>query len=433
MARIMAAAGSVEYQGSGRAKLPLVLAVAACSFALYFFANPRPQTHYDYTTQMALCLLEGRLGLQEQPPVWLNEFVPFEDRWYSVFPLGSVITMMPFAVLQKAMGWPTIAANWPAAISAALAGVFLALISLRYRLPHWKRALYCCAILAGSWMLPNLAFAGAWQLALGWAAMGMLGAIYFSRYRQAPVLAGFFFSLAFGNRTELLLLAPLFCLWLVQGSWRADWSACRERSRNGAGRSRLLALLSTVSGQRILGFCAIPILLGLATLLYNHLRFGSVLDFGYARIPGVLEEPWYREGIFSLSYVGWNAQEMLWRFLKRIDDFPWYVPTGFGGAVWFFSPMVFLALRPGSADRMFSLSCRLAILVITFVLWTHGNPGGWQISYRYAIPLLPFGFLLILESARPDFQPVEFLLIFISVALSAAATYVFLWTTWMGS
>lgn len=427
----MAAAGGGESQGAGRHKLRFVLAVAACSFALYFFANPTPQTHYDYTTRIALGILEGRLGLEEQPPGWLNEFVPFQGRWYSVFPLGSVITMMPFAVLQKVMGWPTIAANWPAAIAAAFIGVFLALISLQHPLPRWKRTLFCVAILAGSWMLPNLAFAGAWQLALGWATMGMLGAIYFSRYRPAPVLAGFFFSIAFGNRTELLLLAPLFLIWLMRDSWRTDWSACREVGPDGARRSRFPALLSSLSGQRLLGFCAVPVVLGSGTLLYNHLRFGSVFDFGYARIPGVLEEPWYREGIFSLSYIGWNAQEMLWSFLKRVDGFPWYVPTGFGGAVWFFSPMVFLALRPRSTDRVFSVSCWLAILLITFVLWTHGNPGGWQVSYRYAIPLLPFVFVLILESARPGFKPIESLLIFVSMIMCVSATYVFLWTSWM--
>ncbi|MCV5928657.1 hypothetical protein OFO11_42825, partial [Escherichia coli] len=35
-------------------------------------------------------------------PSWLNEFVPFNGSWYSVFPLGSVISMLPFAALEYA-------------------------------------------------------------------------------------------------------------------------------------------------------------------------------------------------------------------------------------------------------------------------------------------------------------------------------------------
>jgi hypothetical protein len=46
-------------------------------------------------------------------------------------------------------------------------------------------------------------------------------------------------------------------------------------------------------------FCAIPALMLLAMAAYNYSRFHSVADFGYARIPGVLNEPWYRHGLFS--------------------------------------------------------------------------------------------------------------------------------------
>ena len=46
-------------------------------------------------------------------------------------------------------------------------------------------------------------------------------------------------------------------------------------------------------------FCAVPFVLGVSTLIYNKVRFQSFTDFGYARIPGVLDEPWYNHGIFS--------------------------------------------------------------------------------------------------------------------------------------
>lgn len=417
--------------GKEKKKEAVFLAAAmGVAFCLYFFANPVPQTHYDYTTRIAVSLLEGRLGLEVRPPAWLNEFVPHGPMWFSVFPLGSVLTMLPFAVLQLIAGWETIPANWPSSLAAAGIAFFLVRISARYGLSLPHRALYCTAFLAGSWMLPNLAFAGAWQLAIGWATLGILGAIYFTNFSPRPFLAGFFFALAFGNRTELLLLTPIF-FWLLVRDQIPKLRETFAPSQQAGITGKILQAMRSEAIARIILFCVVPGLLGVLTLWYNFMRFGSALDFGYARIPGVLDEPWYHEGIFSISYLGLNAREMLWRFLRPVDFFPWFVPTGFGGAIWLYSPWIFLILRPRSTDRALSICCWVAIVVITFVLWIHGNPGGWQVSYRYAIPLLPWAFLLLLESSRGEARPVEVLLIAASTGLCAAATYAFLWTDWM--
>ena len=67
---------------------------------IYFFSNPSPQIYYDYTFRVAENLLQGRVGFTEEQPSWLNEFVPFERYYYSVFPFGSVLTMLPFAFLK---------------------------------------------------------------------------------------------------------------------------------------------------------------------------------------------------------------------------------------------------------------------------------------------------------------------------------------------
>ena len=108
----------------------IVLAVGA----VYFFSNPKPQNYYDYTFRVADNILARRYCiLRKNRRRWLNEFVPFEGNWYSVFPLGSVITMMPFAFL-KLLGFIQ---DMPAAfISAFTAGaicLFLLLISLTIR------------------------------------------------------------------------------------------------------------------------------------------------------------------------------------------------------------------------------------------------------------------------------------------------------------
>src|SRR5690349_3654943 len=70
------------------------------TFVIYYFSNSLSGSYYDYTFRIAQALLGGRLGLVERPPEWLVEMVPLDGRYYSVFPLGSVLTMLPLAALK---------------------------------------------------------------------------------------------------------------------------------------------------------------------------------------------------------------------------------------------------------------------------------------------------------------------------------------------
>ena len=90
--------GSTSEEWRVYAVLSLATAVA------YYFSNLRPQSYYDYTFRVAANMLGGQVAFTEKQPSWLNEFVPFEGFYYSVFPLGSVVSMMPFALL-KVVGW----------------------------------------------------------------------------------------------------------------------------------------------------------------------------------------------------------------------------------------------------------------------------------------------------------------------------------------
>jgi hypothetical protein len=38
-------------------------------------------------------------------------------------------------------------------------------------------------------------------------------------------------------------------------------------------------------------------------MAYNFVRFGSLFDVGYWMIPGILDEPWFSHGLFSLQYI----------------------------------------------------------------------------------------------------------------------------------
>jgi hypothetical protein len=394
------------------------LAIVAGVFLIYWFSNPAPMEHFDYTYRIAEALLHGRLGVYEAPP-WLNELVPIGDYYYSVFPLGSVLSMVPFALLKAARVIEVFPARFVAAALAASSALFFFLLSAKQDISMARRVLLALFPVLATWAWCNLAYAGAWQLALGFGLMGQAGALYFTLVDRRPLLAGFFFAVAFGNRTEVLLVAPIFIyLW------------CREDSTKARKnlRARLFA-----HRREIVWFVSIPIVLGLATLAYNYARFASIADFGYMRIPQVASEEYFQHGLFSIYSIPRNANAMLFEGWKLAEHSPYLIPHGFGGSIFLSSPLLLLLFRfrRGLADKSLIVVSWIAIVVLTLTLWLHANPGGWQFSYRYGMILLPWMFLILLYNGKKQASILEAALFIASVAINAYATYLFLWTDYV--
>ncbi|MDD5050548.1 MAG: hypothetical protein PHV93_02275 [Candidatus Pacebacteria bacterium] len=385
------------------------LFVVIVSAGGFFFSPKESSVVYDYTFRIAEALTHGRLGLSEHPS-WLSELVPFGGQYFSVFPLGSVLTMVPWAVLKNLSIISALPTRPLLAIIALLIGAFSFLICSFYRVSLPRRILLSLFPLFGTWAWANLAFSGAWQLALGFAMVGELGALYFTICRKNPFLAGLFFALAFGNRTEIIATLPIF-LYLL---WR---------SSEGVSRKEFF-----IQGTL---FLLVPFILGIATLGYNFVRFSSPFDFGYSRIPGILNEAGYSGSFFSFHAISDNFQEMLIQGWKRISAFPYFIPSGWGGSIFLFCPFLFLLFRKGAKDKIVKWSAWVAILILTFILWLHGNAGGWQVSYRYAMILIPWMLVIFLENGKSKLSWVEIVLFAVSFSISAYTFYIFTWTNLM--
>ena len=429
----------------------LYTVVTLAAAIVYLLSNPQPQSYYDYTFRVAANMLSGRVAFTEPQPPWLNEFVPFEGFYYSVFPLGSVVSMMPFA-LFKVVG---LIDEMPAALIAAMCAgascLFLFLIGRRYDIDRVRLIVMVLGILFGTWTWTNLTMAGAWQLALGFALVGELGAIYFSVYDRRPLIAGIFFALAFGNRTEVLLTAPIFFWLLARATTRESLGEKgrkgeRENGRKGDGEEGRSGAASSASTSlspflpfslypllRVASFCLVPFVLGVSTLIYNYIRFHSFTDFGYARIPGVLNEPWYNHGIFSYHYIPGQMWEMLLRSWETRAEFPYLLPNPFSSSILWSSPFILFAARFGSRDKALKYASWLAILVLCILLWMHGNSGGWQFGYRYAMVCLPWLFVIMLESSPKKLSPLEWAAYGFSFAANLYATWLFHWTEYLKS
>jgi hypothetical protein len=445
----------------------LAMAVSLFAAMAFYFSTKATLHDLDYTSQVASALLHGQLGLQEKPPDWLNEMIPWQGRYYSAFPLGAVLSMLPVALLRN-MG---LIQGFPGHVLAALIAGFcvyfffqltkafkgdwnnsspirpLALPAHRSRLLRrsgcegwigeggspFRRVLLALFPIFGTWTWCNLGFGGAWQVALGLALLGQAAALYFTLVRRSPFVAGAFFALAFGNRTELLITLPLYVYLLSRSLPVAGRAPVLpspgnppEADPTGAavGWKKLKRELQE-NTPMLLRFVCLPAALALATAAYNFARFHSIFDFGYLHIPEVRDEPWYQHGLFSINAIPWNIYTMLFQGYESIDYFPYIRPNGFGCSIFLASPFLCLLFRRGGRYKVVAW---IAISLLTLVLWLHGNPGSWQFSYRYAMILLPWMFLLLTGNGPANLSVPEISLFAVSVTINAIAMWQFLWT-----
>jgi hypothetical protein len=409
------------------------LAVGVSLFAaIAFYLSIKATLHdLDYTSQIASALLHGQLGLREKPPDWLNEMIPWKDRYYSAFPLGAVLSMLPIALLQQVGLIRSFPGHVLAALIASLCAYFFFQLAKAFGADYSthksqtlaRRIMLALFPIFGTWTWCNLGFGGAWQIALGLALLGQTAALYFTLTRPpaapessgggSPFLAGAFFTLAFGNRTELLITLPLYVylLWRPLNGGVTTWKNLKRGLREN---SRMLVR-----------FLSLPVTLALLTAAYNYTRFNSIFDFGYMHIPEVRDEPWYQHGLFSIQAIPWNIYTMLFQGFESVDYFPYIQPNGFGCSIFLASPFLFLLFRQGGRYKVVAW---MAIVLLTLVLWLHGNPGSWQFSYRYAMILLPWMFLLLTGNSPANISAPEISLFALSVAINALAVWQFLWT-----
>jgi hypothetical protein len=199
-----------------------------------------------------------------------------------------------------------------------------------------------------------------------------------------------------------------------------------EAARVDAGNSVSLSLRREWTSMA--RFLAAPAVLGIAALLYNYFRFHSLFDMGYSRIPVIQNEDWFKHGLFSVHAIPVNASAMLLDGWRRVPQWPYLMPSGFGGSILAASPFLLLLVRKGSRDWRMFIACWIAVIGLTLVLWLHANPGGWQFSYRYGMILIPWMFLILLDTGKRRPSVLEIVLFVVSVSINAFATYLFTWT-----
>jgi hypothetical protein len=372
----------------------LVLGLAA--FGLYLVVGGQ-DSGTDEFIPLAGALLRGELAVD--PRSWV-ELVPVGSAWYVPFPPVPALFYLPVVAVMGARPWnEELASGIMPAVLGAVA-VSLAYLLLRKRGVADGPALWITAGFALSTLWWVAGTGGTHHIAQVSAVVFLLGSLWFALDRRRPILAGLLFSLAVGSRLPVGASLPLFVYLYRRETWRF-----------------------------LLGAMPVAVLIA----LYNLARFGSLTDFGYARIPSesssnglVTGEPWFKDGLESPSYIPQGLEAMLWSW-PRIDpsQAPFVRPSLQSDSLLIAAPFLAWALL---ARGRLAVAIGASAILVMLVDLMHGSVGFAQFGYRFILDATPL-LLVLLGIAMPRRAPLAFR---IAVLVGAVVTGYVFWAVSVG-
>ena len=378
----------------------LIGVVATAVFMLTTSTDPTP---FDYFVRLADAFLDGRLYLLEAPS-WLNELVPGETGWYVVYPPVPAIMLIPFVLV--------FGTDFPQNLGSCLyAGITVALVWLlmgRFALSSAARLLLTVVFGFGTvfWYVAEVG--SAWYLGHVCAVMFSTAAVLLAIDRRWPLAVGFLLGLAAISR----LPVALACVGVLLLVLRVGWPV-----RLPSGAERMDWLRRTVAFGAGM---AIPVGLYFA---YNLARWGSLMDQGYTRIPGVLEDPIYvKHGIFAIEYIPRHIHAIFLRGWNYVDDPPFFQPSWWGLGLFLTTPLFLWLVRARIGDwRVLGSIVATALVAIPVI--THGNVGVAQFGYRFSLDAQVFLFVILATVFERGMSRLAWLAGLASIAICAYAIW----------
>ena len=367
-----------------RYKLLIITLVAICIFALS--KGPPPgQNHFVY---LAESFLHGQLGVTGDG-IALAEIVPFQGNYYVVYPPMPAVLLTPFVAvfgIDFDQGL----------LSIILASLCIALtwFMLKKTGTNGSKALWLATLFGFGtcfWFISSVG--SAWYIEHVTAVFFLTSAIILSLYKKSPVLVGLLLGFAFLSRLPVILCFPFFLLLIYQ-----QQIAWKPRLKQVAWFALGLGIVVAVYE------------------LYNFSRWGVFSDLGYTLIPGLAEDPYYTNGIFSLSYVPRHVYAIFFQGPILLNNFPYFQPSWMGLGLLFTTP-AFIYVFKGSWNHL-SKYAALAVLCVLPVLVTHGTVGFTQFGYRFSLDFTPFLMLLAAKGMRENLGLAEKILIILSILVN---------------
>jgi hypothetical protein len=382
----------------------LLLTLFFVAFLVYFASGEGHASPYDYYVRLSDAFLHGRLYLIENPS-WLNELVPNPSGvgYYVVYPPLPAVLMLPFVVVFGTGLNQTVFGLFFAA-ATVLVAYLVAKSTLAKMQPSTQPSRQTCvwfAVLFGFstifWYLSSIG--SVWLIAQVIATFFMMLALYECFNTNRPIVIGLLVGASFWCRLPTALGIFFFVALAIASQQEQVWI--------NKFKTSLQYIAKLAIGMSVF------VLINFA---YNYARFGTVIDVGYWMIPGVMDEPWFQYGHFSLLYIPANLQPFLLGLPILASNAPYLQFPMSGMAIWFTTPTFIFALKSRIKNKV-TLSGWLGIFGIAVIIFTNAATG-WGFGYRYAVDFYPFLFLLTVRGMGVDLKWYHILLIIIGVIVN---------------
>jgi hypothetical protein len=388
---------------------------------------------------------------------WMHDWSYFNGKYYGYWPPMPAVLMLPYAALAGLK-----ASDMLVSCLIGAGSVFLMFMAVREANRHG--------------FVPATA-----GLAAGLAVFFGLGTVHFYMsvlgqvWFFTQIVATFFFTLAmwcvlrcdrswlwaaasgaalgasFLSRNSVVVMVPFFlfailavtkCLAMRRVADRQE-GASKENplpaSRRGEGLGEGLRFAVRVlpvlpSWRRAfplaLAFCATLAIGGVGQLAFNHARFGSVREDGWAiqltsGANPIFKRAYAEHGGLSLHYV---PQNFYYYFinpkLRRLRDGAWSFDP-FGNSMFLVSPALLYVFLSWRRRGLFTIGLWVGAGACMILLLLFLGTGWYNFGNRYLLDLMPLAVLLVGIGMRGRLTKVSWALIALSIAVNSWGTYRF--------
>ncbi len=299
---------------------------------------------------------------------------------YMSFPAAPALLMLPAAIISGRAGNDVI----PTLLVAALILPLMLLVLRRLA----AASLSGRSVREDLWLVATLAFGTVlfFSSVQGkvWYTAHVVGVALALVYAWAsiearrPILAGLALGFAALTRTPMAFMLPLFVL----EAWRMHRT---ERP---------------VLVRRLATFAAPIVVLAIAGMVFNAVRFGSPTEFGHSYLDVRQQAQIEQWGLASYHYLGRNLAVAFTLLPDVLPRAPVVQVGGPGLAMWVPTPVLLLLLWPREKNALHR-TLWLTVAAVAMPTLFYQNSGWFQFGYRFSLDYMVFLVMLLAVGARP--------------------------------
>lgn len=339
----------------------IAVAIGCAAVAAYVLAGWGTSTVYDYYGRLAEAFVQGRYWLTTDPP-WLNELLACGDgRWCVAYPPLPAVLAMPFLRFGTAGAQDLVSQ----VCGGASAGVLYQALRC-YGAPRSVAITGALLSAFGTTLFFSSADGRAWFAAHAVAMLFTSVAFWLAARGRPAWGVGAAIGLAALARLPVALAFPALAFLVAR---RGGMPVRRALTGVIAGGAPFFVLYVT----------------------YNALRWGTLMDAGYARLTE--GDFFFDHGLFSIAYLPRHLYAIV---MEPPDLVPnvWYFlrPRFIGMSLFLTTPaflFVFAGLQRVRRDRLVAATAAAAALALVLDV-LHGTVGFAQFGYRFSLDAQPF-------------------------------------------